>query len=728
MYLLTATTANGCTASATAEVLSDTIAPGISLTGGTISCNQPSLLLSAALVPDSATIIWSGPLGFSATIPNPSTNLSGNYTAIATLPNGCTNSASTMVLADTISPQISITSGTLTCTDPNLTLTSTVQPGNSDVQWSGPLSFSSMLLSPNVDVPGNYTLLATALNGCTSSQTVLVDTDTSAPAITTSGGTITCDQPQVVLITNITPASASGVWSGPQSFSSSETSPSVPFDGTYTVLATGANGCTSTATASVLIDTLSPQISAVSGGLLTCLQNTLMLGASVQPASSSLLWSGPSGFSSTDLNPTVSVAGDYVLMATSLNGCTSSATANVTADSDFPVVNVSGGTITCTQPIVTLSGSVTPVGTTIDWSGPLGFSSTQPNPAVDVSGNYILTATTNAGCTATATAVVLLDTLAPLVSAIGTEISCQTPTGSISVQVDPITSTIQWTGPDNFSATSANPAVDLPGQYTATVTGPNGCASTISTTVTADTTAPQLTISGGTISCSQPELQLQLSVSPGGSTIQWTGPQNFMSTELMPLVNTPGDYTAVATANNGCTATAMTTVDADVGLPSIDLNGGLINCTMPSLILTPMISPAGGTLTWTGPAGFSSNLPQPEVSTAGTYTLTVTLPNGCTASANAIVEEDFDLPEISLSGNDITCVMDSALLEAIVQPSSSSVLWSGPQGFSSTATNPIANRTGQLSGYCYCTEWLYGNSPDRCGCAGPTHLDLEPGT
>ena len=52
-----------------------------------------------------------------------------------------------------------------------------------------------------------------------------------------------------------------------------------------------------------------------------------------------------------------------------------------------------------------------------------------------------------------------------------------------------------------------------------------------------------------------------------------------------------------------------------------------------------LTSSGGGTYAWTGPGGFASTMQNPTVSNAGTYTVTVTNANGCTAQATATVTE-----------------------------------------------------------------------------------------
>ncbi|MBK6831683.1 MAG: hypothetical protein IPG92_13500 [Flavobacteriales bacterium] len=82
---------------------------------------------------------------------------------------------------------------------------------------------------------------------------------------------------------------------------------------------TGTNGCTSTDNAEVILDDEAPGATAT-GGTLTCTTTSIMLTGS---GNGSFSWTGPNNFTSQDQNPTVSVAGTYVLTVTGANGCTS---------------------------------------------------------------------------------------------------------------------------------------------------------------------------------------------------------------------------------------------------------------------------------------------------------------------------------------------------------------------------------------------------------------------
>ncbi|MCB0818826.1 MAG: hypothetical protein KDB77_15040, partial [Flavobacteriales bacterium] len=187
-------------------------------------------------------------------------------------------------------------------------------------------------------------------NGCTSQASADVLLDVDMPGASATGGTLTCDVTSVMLMGS---GNGSFSWTGPGGFTSSDQNPVVATAGTYTLTVTGANGCTSQASADVLLDVDVPGASAT-GGTLTCDVTSVML---MGTGNGSYSWTGPGGFNSSDQNPVVATAGTYVLTVTGANGCTSQASADVLLNADAPGASATGGTLTCDVTSVMLMGS-----------------------------------------------------------------------------------------------------------------------------------------------------------------------------------------------------------------------------------------------------------------------------------------------------------------------------------------------------------------------------------
>jgi large repetitive protein len=618
-YTLVVTGANGCTSQASAEVTLDDELPGASAQGGVLNCNTASVQLIGG---GNGTFAWSGPNGFNSTEQSPTVSAAGTYTLVVTGANGCTSQASAEVTLDDELPGASAQGGVLNCNTASVQL---IGNGNGTYAWSGPNNFVSTEQNPTVSAAGTYTLVVTGANGCTSQASAEVTLDDVLPGASAQGGVLDCNTASVQLIGG---GNGTFAWSGPNGFNSTEQNPTVSAAGTYTLVVTGANGCTSQASAEVTLDDVLPGASA-QGGVLNCNTASVQL---IGGGNGTYAWSGPNGFNSTEQSPTVSAAGTYTLVVTGANGCTSQASAEVTLDDVLPGANAQGGVLNCNTASVQLIGGGNG---TFAWSGPNGFNSTEQNPTVSAAGTYTLVVTGANGCTSQASAEVTLDDVLPGASAQGGVLNCNTA----SVQlIGGGNGTYAWSGPNGFNSTEQSPTVSAAGTYTLVVTGANGCTSQASAEVTLDDVLPGASAQGGVLNCNTASVQL---IGGGNGTYAWSGPNGFNSTEQSPTVSAAGTYTLVVTGANGCTSQASAEVTLDDVLPGANAQGGVLNCNTASVQL---IGGGNGTFAWSGPNGFNSTEQSPTVSAAGTYTLVVTGANGCTSQASAEVTLDDVLP------------------------------------------------------------------------------------
>jgi len=125
--------------------------------------------------------------------------------------------------------------------------------------------------------------------------------------------------------------------------------------------------------------------------------------------------------------------------------------------------------------------------------------------------------------------------------------------------------------------------VNAPGTYSVIVTGSNGCTASASATVTGNTAAPALTLSGNSTFCQGQTSQL---MATGAGTFRWS------TNETTPAITVAatGNYSVTLTGANGCTAVASQVVTA-------------VSCTTASPTPTGCGSPAntlGGPLVVTG--------------------------------------------------------------------------------------------------------------------------------
>lgn len=309
--------------------------------------------------------------------------------------------------------------------------------------------------------------------------------------------------PPVPAIDNITPVSCNGGNDGAISASASGGTPPYNFNwsngmsgasisgltaGTYTLTVSDQAGQSATIQATVS-QPPALLVTEQSADPLTCAAPAVVtVAASGGTPGYTYDWSnGASGpqasLTLADLPATVTVTDD--------NGCTVTLTiSSVPTDLDAPQAQALGGTITCQQPLVTLSGAGSSEGPcfSYQWTGPGGFSAMTLNPQVNTPGTYTLVVTNTCnGCTASAVAIVTEDLDFPLINLSGTDtLSCLQPVVEIDAGFLPGQS-YQWStqnGEIAYGADSVIVGVSKAGTYTVVVTkDQSGCTATASVTV-----------------------------------------------------------------------------------------------------------------------------------------------------------------------------------------------------------------------------------------------------
>lgn len=704
-YIVTVTNVggNGCTNTASATVVGNTTPPGASATGGTLTCSTTSILINASSIP-TATFSWSGPGGFTSTLPNPSVTVPGNYFVTATDPsNGCTSASSAVVNLNNTAPGATASvAGVIGCNTPMVTLNGNSPTTGVTYAWTGPSGFTSAVQSPQAGTAGAYIVTVTnPANGCTSTATANLTGNTTAPNVSATGGGISCGTPTVALTGGSTTAGATYSWSGPGGFTSTQQNPVASAVGTYTLTVTAPNACTSTATATVNGDFAVPNASAT-GGIITCASSSTTISGTSTTPGATYSWTGPGNFMSNLQSPVVSSTGDYILTVAGPNGCTAADTATVMPDANVPNATASGGTLDCNISSITLNGSSTTAGATLSWAGPGGFTSSSANPTVSVDGVYTLTVNNPAnGCTAQATATVDLDIAQPGASATGGILTCTNPALDLAGTSPASSVTWSWTGPGGFTSTSQNPNISVGGTYDLTVTGTNGCTSTASATVNTDQTAPVLTSTGGTLTCDSTSIFITSSTTLPG-TYSWTGPGGFTSLDPNPTAIVPGTYDLVVTAANGCTGTTSAVIAQDITPPDVAVTGNTIDCNNPQVGITSSSNTVGVNYAWTGVGGFASNLQNPTVAEPGDYIVTVTATNGCSSTEIATVGQNLEVATLDAQSPDIlTCSAQTVTVQGTITASANSsiqtISWSGPNAFASTLEDPDVSEPGTYS-------------------------------
>jgi hypothetical protein len=642
-------TSDGCSSSASAIVTE--AAASITANGPTTFCHGGNVTLTAA---PADSYLWST----NATTQSIVVATSGTYTVQETF-GSCTLTSAPVAVS--VGPEMVTinSSDPYVCPGESVTYTSSVTGGsNLTYQWFNPVNSEiipgatepTLVFTPPQPGYGYVALRVTDANGCTvtSNGGTYYRFDPSKPVITNIGPTTFCESGSITLESS---EAQSYLWST----GATTRSITVSTSGSYAVTTTDLNGC-AVASDPVVVTVLArppaPTITA-NGPLAFC------AGGSVQ-------LTGPDGYAQyvwstgeTTQSIVVSTTRNVALTVINAAGCDATSDVQVTVHDapETPVVSASGPTIFCDGGSVTLTA---PAGFSYLWSN----GATTQSIVVTTSGNYNVTVTNANGCSATSAATsVTVDPspATPTISAGGSTTFCEG--GSVTLTA-PSSSFYLWSN----GATTQSIVVTASGSYSVTVTNAGGCSATsaaTAVTVNAAPATPTITPSGPTTFCEGGSVTL---TAPNGFSYLWsTG-----ATSQSIVVNASGSYSVTVTNANGCSATSAATavtVNALPATPVVTASGPTSFCEGGSVTLT---APANASYLWSTGATTQSIV----VSASGSYSVTVTNANNCSATSAATAVTVNALPAtpvVTASGPTSFCEGGSVTLTA---PASASYLWS----------------------------------------------------
>jgi gliding motility-associated-like protein len=466
-------------------------------------------------------------------------------------------------------------------------------------------------------------------------------------------------------------------WSGPSGFTSSlfnppATSFTLPA-GVYTfsVTVTNATGCSATASQDITVDS-SPTFTAIPD-LTVCSTFAVPLSVVGTPPPSggaTYLWSGAGLSSTTSATPTAtapaptlpttSITTTYGVTVTEANGCKWVDAFNITALTAPAIPNVinpvnicsgqridltvTGGTVNTAFGLITIPNAFIPklpFLVQFTWNGPNGFNSvTQADTPP-----HIVSVTTAQAPTLAGSYVYTLNTIVVGLS----HVSCQSPPANVTVNVQtPSAPTVNtatvcngffinlntlittnpvpagtWSGTGVTGGQIFNSNTLSAGSYSVTFTPSVGvCALPASTTITV---APAMNITdtqnGSLCGNSSPYTgSVSLSVTSGFFAYSW----NTGSSSNTIAVNNPGTYSVTVTNSFGCSSVRTFNVSASPS-PNVAITAPAVLCNGKNTTLT--LNGTFDNYLWNNnSSGNTLNISSP-----GTYSVTVSYASGCSA-------------------------------------------------------------------------------------------------
>lgn len=504
--------------------------------------------------------------------------------------------------------------------------------------------------------------------------------------------------------------------------------------GTYTLNTLDNSGCPGSVTVTITQPTSAAAVAITGTTNASCGSSTGSATAQASGGSSpyDYVWTGASGTLQTTNNITTAntlsglAAGTYTVTITDNNGCTNSTTATIT--------NSSGGTVAITaQTNVLCFGGTTGDATAnasggtgpydYVWTGASGTLQTTNNISVPntlsglAAGTYTVSVTDNSGCTSTNTVTITQPTSATTVAITGsTNTVCGSTTGSATALASGGSSPFDyvWTGASGTLQTTNNSTTSdvlsglAGGSYTVTVTDNNGCTATTNVSITSAGGATVSITSQTNVLCFGGTTGDATATSVGGTSPYdyiWVNASGTLQTATnITVPNTlsglaAGTYTVTVTDNNGCVSDTTVTITQPATAASVATTGTTpAGCGLSNGDATALAS--GGTgpydYVWTGLSGTLQTTNNSSVAdnltglSAGTYTVTITDNNGCTASTTATVTNSGGATTSITAQTNVLCfggTTGSATAATAGGSSPYDYVWTGASGTLQTATN-----------------------------------------
>ena len=667
----------GCAAVSNPTTVTVSNAPSAVITSGgsTNLCQGATVTLNAPA--GAASYLWT-PGG--QTTQSITTGTSGSYTVRVTNAGGCSTVSSPVSVTAGNTPAANITAGgpTAFCQGGNVTLTAS--SANSYLWFPGGQTSQSITVSG----ANSYTVRVTGSGGCTAMSAPVAVTVNTAPTATISAGgsTTICNGGSVSLSAS---AGSSYLWTpGGQTTQTINVSNA----GAYTVRVTNASGCSATSTATNVAVSSNPTANITAGGPTSfCAGGSVSLSASsgaaylwtpggqttqtisattagaysvrvtnalgcsaissntnvniITAPNAAIAPSGPTNFctgGSVNLTSTggasylwtpggqttqtisVTNSGVYSVRVTNSSGCTAispGTTVNVNS-TPLALITAGGSTNLCQGQNVALTASN---GSSYLWSN----GQTTQTINVSTAGNYAVTVSSGAGCSATSAPQAI--TVSPSVNA---SISASGPTSILPGQNVILTaaggSSYVWSP---GGQTTSSITVSTAGTYSVTAYNATGCSATsspIAVTVIPVTGPPAtITSSNGTAICPGENVILTANV---GSAYLWTpGGQTTRSI----TVSAAGNYSVMVTDISG---TGASTADVDITMNPVPSAPAIMSAYIPgSSFQLTAYEPTAHSYRWAN-GSVSQTI---TVNNIGTYTVYAINGMGCESGAQSMV-------------------------------------------------------------------------------------------
>ncbi len=566
-YLVTVTDANGCSDEVSISV-GNQDGPVLTIdetNDATCGDDNGTATVSATDGTGTLTYTWSHDASIEGT--SVGSLAPDDYSVTVTDANGC-ESVQSFTIAPSDSPVLILETTTpAACGEliGSATVSTTGGTGELTYDWAHEDDLNSPTTS---GLPaGTYNVIVLDESGCSDELEVIIEGST-APEVVEDGNTPTsCGQSDGAASVSVTGGAApySYLWSHDDSIDSESITDLSASN--YTVTVTDTNGCTDEV-AITIANQDGPVLAIDATTDATCGQSNGSATVATTGGTGTLtyVWSHDAGITSAEA--TDLPAGDYTVTVTDGNACESLVDITIN-DTTLPTLTEATNTpASCGSDNGSLSAlAADGTGTyTYVWSHDAAITSAE---ATDLpAGDYTVTVTDEAGCTATVNMTLTgfpgINITEDAISAA----SCGESNGTASVAITDGTEPVSYTWSHDATVTGAS-ASNLPaGEYTITVTDANTCTSEVTVTV-ANENGPEASGTATAAACASTDGTASVTATGGTApyTYLWNDPLAQTTANVTGLA--PGDYITTVTDANNCIITTTVTVEGFIPPPVV---------------------------------------------------------------------------------------------------------------------------------------------------------------
>ncbi len=489
----TLTSSNGCTLTDMTLVTASDDIPTISIEGGTLSCDNPSVQLS--ITSDQPVTGYSWNNDSQNNISNNSTidvSESGIYSIEVLSNTGCTVMADYFVPIDTISPVLVLPDGVLLdCNTPTYTASVEIGSDISSLDYIGDWLDEVTQTITYTDA-GIYSVTVTGNNGCSSVISNEVRIDTSELAVEIISDTLlNCNIDTIEAIFTISNNYSQTEWIGPN-VQSTDSILMITSPGVYTLSVTGDNGCLSIREHIVTQDILPPSFMA-SASEINCASPLSSINITTTDPLLSVIYSDEDG---NEIGSGIDFMTDYTdvitIAVTGTNGCMAKVEISAQVDLDNFDFDIISDTLTCDREMVTIqlvdNLNYTEAVIYNANNNFLGDIATEITEA----GVYTVELTLDNGCISTSTIEIIENDSTVDFDVQDIVLNCQQDPLPASISVTDNYQYIEIINEDGNILGDENTLLTETGQYSVTIYNDNNCPNTKTFNVNQSSDSPQL--------------------------------------------------------------------------------------------------------------------------------------------------------------------------------------------------------------------------------------------